>query len=227
MKRLSLRNGVLMENTAKSWQDTIPFGYYKMGSSLNKIRVEKLELVITLNSPSKSLSEADSQIMKIFINNNNLDKLLGKEQKVTVLFVSSNSVSTKDCRFNLNLRMWDYSLKVAGQEVGFYELLREFQRKDATHELKNLFTSTNKEGKFFEFGKNTLIEYYMKDEDSFQKFCELFVDNQFSLPDNANERNSLLDFVNEGEPGAGHYLQKYIPTVSERKAKKNSSLKIK
>lgn len=204
-----------MENN--EWKDKIPFGYYNTGGTLNKIRVDKIPCTLTIKGIRSDITEDNKKTMNLFIELNNFDKFLNKELSVLEIYTSSSSVSLKETRHHINLNNWDFSLNIAGVEVPFDKLLKEFKYKDATNELKDLFSSLTKEGKFFEFGKKTLIEYYLKDEDRFFEFTELFVEKNFSLPDDETKRKELVDFINQGEPGAGTYIEQMIPTVSERK----------
>lgn len=210
-----------MENN--EWKDKIPFGYYNTGEALNKIRVDKIPCTLVIKGVKSNATEENKKTMRLFIERNNFDKFLNKELSVLEIYANSNSVSLKETRHHINLNNWDFSLKIDGIEVPLDKLLQEFKYKDATSELKDLFTSLTKEGEFFEFGKKTLIDYYLKNEERFFEFTNLFIEKNFSLPDDEQKRKELVEFINKGEPGAGTYLEQMIPTVSERKEQLNQN----
>lgn len=198
-----------------SWKKDVPFKAYNMRGT---VITEKLGLTIVVNSIKEDLSESNKKVMSLFVERNKLHNLFGKEIEVKNIYATSGTASLKDFIFNLNLNMWDYQLKIKGKDVDFSDLLSELKYKDATFELNSLFQSKTRNNDFFEYGKKGIIKYFCKDEEKFFEFQDLFVNNNFSLPDNPEMRKELIDFINEYEKGSGDYINSVIPTVSERKA---------
>lgn len=206
-----------------SWKNDVPFKAYNLGGT---VLTEKLGLTIVVNSIKSDLSESNAKVMQLFVERNQLYKLFGKEIDVKNIYASSGTATLKDFVFNLNLNMWDYQMKIKGKNVDFSELLSELRYKDATVELNDLFQTKTKTDDFFEYGKRGIIQYYCKSEEKFFEFQNLFVNKQFSLPDDPAERENLIKAINSYEDGSGDHVNKVIPSVSERVAAQTFKFKV-
>lgn len=186
---------------------------------------EQAGLTITINEAKPNL-KFSTQLQELSFN-----KVLGKElyierfnlNQVTIRNPGHVHFLLKE--LNLNFKDIEYTLKIQGKEVDLDEAYTLLQEKNVYQLLEKFLVSKTKSDHYFSYGQIGTMKYFCQNEDKIKQFENLFVNDQFSLPDDEIECEKLLSFADFEEPGSGLFLKKNIPTKNERLAMNKKPVK--
>lgn len=208
-----------MSRQDKPWVDKVPFANYRKMEKLFKDDCQKLNLTVTINGYKDSLSPEELSSVKLFAQKHGLEAMVGKEFNVVELNLNSNFIRIEPSNLLFG-NVWEKEIRLDDHIVSLDEIRNEIRYKNMSELIDKLAFSKTKDGNFFEFGKKGLREYFAQDENHFFEFENSFVNEQFTLPDDAEERKRIVNFVNNVEPGSGDYLESAIPLKSSLVSRK-------
>lgn len=206
-------------------KDVMYWCYVDANKPTDIIFSDQAGLTITING-SKPDIKFSTQLQELSFN-----KIQGKELYIERFNLNQVTIrNTGHVHFllkelNLNFKDIDYTLKIQGQEVDLDEAYTLLQEKNVYQLLENFLLSKTKSDHYFSYGQIGTMKYFCQDEEKIKQFEELFINDQFSLPDDEIEREKLLEFADLEEPGSGLFLSENIPTKNERLAMGKKTIK--
>lgn len=195
--------------------DNIPFGNYV--SEKNKDILTNLDLIdltikITGVNPNQSCTEG----AELYFQRTDVQKLMHKP--VHIKHFSQQHFWIENQHY-LSFKDWSYELLINGKNITLEDAYALLKEKDISTEIQQLMLTKTKNNTFFNFGSSGIIKHYVRTEALAREFKSLFVNSQFSLPDDPKSLQKLLDTIEKDSKGAKIFILENIPTKSERLAK--------
>lgn len=206
-------------------KDVMYWFYVDLNRPNDIISSDKAGLTITVNDAKPNL-KFSTPLQELSFN-----KILGKELYIERFNLNQVTIRTNGHvhlllkELNLNFKDINYTLKIKGKEVNLDEAYALLQEKNVYQLLEKFLTSKTKSDHYFSFGQTGIMKYFCQNEEKIKQFEELFVNDQFSLPDDEVECEKILAFADLEEPGSALFLKENIPTKSERLEKNKKSTK--
>lgn len=201
--------------------DTIPFGNYV--SEKNKDILTNLDLVgLTIKIIGVNPNQSCTEGAELYFQRTDVQKLMNKS--VPIKHFSKQHFWIENQHY-LSFKDWSYELFIHDKKITLEEAYALLQEKDISTEIQQLMLTKTKNDTFFNFGSSGIIKHYVRTQELANEFKSLFVNSQFSLPDDPQSLQNLLETIEKDSQGAKIFILENIPTKSERLARQATPLK--